>query len=82
MVIYCERHTYLRQVYFLQIAALPHLFRINAFLNCSKMLSQMGYCAGGMLPNNYDRQTMDAKDKVHRTIILQELFFSAIKQAK
>lgn len=42
----------------------------------------MGYCIGGMLPNNYDPQTMDANDKVYRTIILHELFFLCIKKAK
>lgn len=40
----------------------------------------MRYCVGGMLPNNYDLQTMDANDKEYGIIILHELFFSALKR--
>lgn len=55
------------------IAAMSNLFRIHSFLNWSKMQGQMGWtvllaCCCGMIS-----QTMAAKDKILRAIILCEL---------
>lgn len=76
-----ELHAYLRQVYF-RIITLPHLFKINAPLWIARKcwVRQMGCCIGGVLPNNCDPQTIGADDKVYRTIILHELFVSALKR--